>query len=130
MATATNWTPSACPPQRWKTDAAILVYLREKTNTLLPRLQHTFEDDGTFYFSIELELVPGVTMSQLTEEPKQVVIKELPGHIATLRSLRSDTLGVPGQSLLFALNRVHRGVRVQYYGEGELRLLSQRSGLA
>ncbi|KAK0612292.1 hypothetical protein B0T17DRAFT_620511 [Bombardia bombarda] len=48
--TATNWTPSACLPQRWKTDAAILIYLREKTSIPLLRLQHTFEDDGAFYF--------------------------------------------------------------------------------
>ncbi|KAK7229599.1 hypothetical protein V2G26_001769 [Clonostachys chloroleuca] len=41
-------TPSACLPQRWKTDAAILAYLRKKTNIPLPRLQHTFEDDGAF----------------------------------------------------------------------------------
>ncbi|GAB1311840.1 hypothetical protein MFIFM68171_02050 [Madurella fahalii] len=91
MTTATNWTPSACLPQRWKTDAAILVYLREKTDIPLPRLQHTFEDDGAFYFSTEL--VPGVSMSQLTEEQKQVVTKELLEHIATLKSLRSDTPG-------------------------------------
>ncbi|KAK1765114.1 hypothetical protein QBC33DRAFT_572087 [Phialemonium atrogriseum] len=41
----------------------------------LPRLQHTFKDDGAFYFSTEL--VPGVSMSQLTEEQKQVVTEEL-----------------------------------------------------
>ncbi len=102
-----NWTPSACLPQRWKTDAAILEYLREKTNIPLPRLQHTFEDDGAFYFSTEL--VPGVAMSQLTEEQKQVVTKELLEHVATLKSLRSDTPGVPGQALLCAPNRVHSG---------------------
>ena len=105
MTTATNWTPSASLPQRWKTDAAILVYLREKTNIPLPRLQHTLEDDGAFYFSTEL--VPGVSMAQLTEEQKQVVTKELLERVATLKSLRSDTLGVPGQTLLCAPNRVH-----------------------
>ena len=41
----TNWTPPASLPQRWKTDAAILLYLKEHTNIPLPRLQHTFEDD-------------------------------------------------------------------------------------
>ncbi len=50
---------------------------REKTNIPLPRLQHTFEDDGAFYFSTEL--VPGVSMSQLTEEQKQVVTKGAAG---------------------------------------------------
>lgn len=110
MTTATNWTPSACLPQRWKTDAAILAYLQANTNIPLPRFQHVFEDDGAFYFSTEL--VPGVSMSQLTEEQKRLVTArlvtaELLEHVATLKSLRSDTPGVPGQTLLCAPNRVH-----------------------
>lgn len=87
VTTATNRTPSASLPQRWKTDAAILVYLREKTIIPLPRLQHTLEGDGAFYFSTEL--VPGVSMAQLIEEQKQVVTEELLEHVATLKSLRS-----------------------------------------
>ncbi|KAH6626640.1 hypothetical protein B0J18DRAFT_443987 [Chaetomium sp. MPI-SDFR-AT-0129] len=110
--TAPNWTPSTCLPQRWKTDAAILVYLREKTNIPLPRLQHTFEDDGAFYFSTEL--VPGVSMSQLTEEQKQVVMKELLEYVATLKSLRSGTPGVPGLPLLCAPNRPKPDERGSY----------------
>jgi hypothetical protein len=66
-----NWTPSASLPQRWRTDAAVLTYLGENTNIPLPRLQHTFEDDGAFDFSTAL--VPGVPMTHLTEEQKQVV---------------------------------------------------------
>lgn len=105
MTTAPNWTPSACLPQRWKTDAAILAYLQANTNIPLPRFQHAFEDDGAFYFSTEL--VPGVSMSQLTEDQKRLVTAELLEHVATLKSLRSDTPGVPGQKLLCAPNRVH-----------------------
>ncbi|KZZ97359.1 Protein kinase-like domain protein [Moelleriella libera RCEF 2490] len=105
MTTAAGWTPPANLPQRWKTDAAILKYLRENTNIPLPRLQHTFEDDGAFYFSTEL--VPGVTMRSLSEEQKEVVCKELLEHVATLKSLRSDSPGVPGQTLLCAPNRIH-----------------------
>lgn len=104
--TTTTWTPPATLPQRWKTDAATLLYLRDNTNIPLPRLQHTFEDDGAFYFSTEL--VPGVSMSELTEEQKTVVTEELLTHIATLKSLRSDTPGVPGQTLLCAPYRAHR----------------------
>lgn len=107
ITTANGWTPSACLPQRWKTDAAILAFLREKTNIPLPTLQHTFEDDGAFYFSTEL--VPGISMSELAEEQKQVVTKELLEHVATLKSLRSDCPGVPGEALLCAPNRVHNG---------------------
>lgn len=101
MTTAPNWTPSACLPQRWKTDAAILAYLQANTNIPLPRFQHAFKDDGAFYFSTEL--VPGVSMSQLTEDQKRLVTAELLEHVATLKSLRSDTPGVPGQTLLYAL---------------------------
>lgn len=106
-ATNTKWTPSTCLPQRWKTDASIIQYLREKTNIPLPRLQHTFEDDGAFYFSTEI--VPGVSMAQLTAEQKQVVTKELQEHVKTLKLLRSDTPVVPGQELLCAPNRIHSG---------------------
>ncbi|KAH9907007.1 hypothetical protein F4778DRAFT_724347 [Xylariomycetidae sp. FL2044] len=105
MTTAWDWKPSANLPQRWTTDAAILEYLRKQTNIPLPRLQHTFEDDRAFYFSTEL--VPGVNMSDLSEEQKLVVTKEPLEHIKTLKTLRSDTPGVPGQSLLCAPNRVH-----------------------
>ncbi|KAK4099079.1 hypothetical protein N658DRAFT_525714 [Parathielavia hyrcaniae] len=107
ITTIPKLAPSACLPQRWKTDAAILAYLRDKTDIPLPRMQFTFEDDGAFYFSTEL--VPGVTMTHLTAEQKQVVTKELLEHVATLKSLRSDTPGVPGQTLLCAPNRVQSG---------------------
>jgi len=46
-------------------------------------------------------------MANLTEEQKQVVTRELLEHVATLKTLRSDTPGVPGQSLLCAPNRIH-----------------------
>lgn len=104
-AAAEWWKPPANLPQRWKTDAAVLVYLREKTNIPLPRFQFTFEDDGAFYFSSEL--VSGISMVHLTEEQKQVVTKELLEHVATLKTLRSDTPGVPGQTLLCPPYRVH-----------------------
>lgn len=96
--------PSTTYPQRWKTDAAILAYLREKTDIPLPRLQSTFEDDGAFYHCTEY--VDGVSMSELTEEDKQVVKKEIMQHMATLHALRSDLPGVPGESLLCPPQRV------------------------
>jgi len=34
-------------------------------------------------------------MTHLTEEQKQVVTQELLGHVAALKTLRSDTPGVP-----------------------------------
>ncbi|KAJ4305949.1 hypothetical protein N0V88_000739, partial [Collariella sp. IMI 366227] len=69
------------------------MYIRENIIIPLPRLQHTFEDDGAFYFSTALVL--GISMFQLTEEQKQVVTAELLEHVATLKSLRFDTPGMP-----------------------------------
>jgi hypothetical protein len=45
-------TPSTFP-QRWKNDAAILQYLRDRTNIPLPQMQCTFEDDAAFYYCTE-----------------------------------------------------------------------------
>lgn len=103
-----KFAPPANIPQRWTTDAAILTYLREKTNIPLPRFQFTFEDDGAFYFSTEL-VGDAVPMVQLTNEQKEVVTVELLQHVATLKALRSDTPGVPGQTLMCPPLRVHRG---------------------
>jgi len=93
--------------QRWKTDATILEYLRKHTNIPLPKLQCTFEDDGAFYHLTEL--VEGVSMTELSEDKKQVVMKELSMHVATMHSLTSKSPGVPGQLLLCPPQRVFRG---------------------
>ncbi|POR35965.1 Uncharacterized protein TPAR_03821 [Tolypocladium paradoxum] len=85
--------PPTTFPQRWKNDAAILQYLSERTNIPLPKLQCVFEDDGAFYHCTEF--VEGVSMGDLGEEDQKVVTRELLQHVATLKSLRSDTPGVP-----------------------------------
>ncbi|KND88014.1 hypothetical protein TOPH_07289, partial [Tolypocladium ophioglossoides CBS 100239] len=89
--------PPTTHPQRWKNDAAIVQYLREKTNIPLPRLLGTWEDDGAFHFCTEW--VDGVSMAELSQEGQEVVKQEVEQHVATLRSLRSDTPGVPGEQL-------------------------------
>lgn len=91
-------TPHTVLPERWKNDAAILAYLREKTNIPLPRLQCVYEDDGAFHHCTEY--VEGVSMMDLSEEDKVVVKKGLQQHVETLKALRSDTPGVPGRDLL------------------------------
>ncbi|GJN79658.1 protein kinase-like protein [Purpureocillium lilacinum] len=98
-------SPPTTYPQRWKTDAAILDFLRQNTDIPLPRAQCTFEDDGAFYF--QSEYVEGVSMKELErQEDKEVVMRELEGHVVTLRRLRSDMPGVPGESLMCAPQRV------------------------
>jgi len=99
--------PPTTFPQRWKTDAAVLQFLKERTDIPLPRLQCVFEDDGAFYHCTEY--VPGVAMNTLDEKDKRVVMDELQQHLATLRALRSDLPGVPGESLLCPPQRVTRG---------------------
>jgi hypothetical protein len=96
--------PPSSYPQRWKTDAAILRYLREKTDIPLPAAECAFEDDGAFY--LQTQFVEGVSMRELSEKEKDVVMKEVEQHVATLQSLRSDTPGVPGESLLCPPGRV------------------------
>lgn len=107
-------SPPPTFPQRWKNDGAILQYLTAHTNIPLPKFQGVFEDDGAFYHCTEF--VEGVAMDKLSsEKDKEVVMKELQQHLATLKSLRSDTPGVPGtpsepgklaQSLLCAPERI------------------------
>lgn len=99
--------PATTYPQRWKNDAAILRFLRNKTNIPLPPAECTFEDDGAFY--LQTQHVQGVNMNELTQEEKEIVMQELGQHIATLKSLRSDTPGVPGESLLCPPQRVTGG---------------------
>lgn len=97
-------TPSAALPQRFRTDVAVQQYLREQTNIPLPAFVSTFEDDGAMY--LVMEFVEGVGMNELPEKDRGVVEKELQQHMRTLKSLRSDTPGVPGEQLMIAPQRV------------------------
>lgn len=90
-----------------KTDAAILRLLRKETNIPIPPAECTFEDDGAFY--LQREYVQGVSMADLTQEQKEVVMVELQQHIATLKALRSDMPGVPGEALLCPPQRISSG---------------------
>ena len=72
-------------------EAAALKLIAETTNIPVPRVHETFESDGAFY--IVMEKVPGIAMAKLDESAKEIVIKELEGHLQTLHGLRSD---VPG----------------------------------
>lgn len=45
--------------------------------------------------------VPGVQMQELpSDDDRKVVEKELRRHVETLKALRSDTPGVPGEELM------------------------------
>lgn len=91
-------------PQRFRTDVAIQKYLRERTNIPLAAFATVFEDDGAMYLATEF--VRGVSTQDLSEDDRKVVEKELQDHVRTLKSLRSDTPGVPGEPLMIAPQRV------------------------
>ena len=96
--------PTATMPQRYRTDAAVQKYLRKHTNMPLPTMTTCFEDDGAM--CLAMEFLPGVQMDDLPEADRQVVAAELEQHLETLKALRSDTPGVPGEPLLIAPQRV------------------------
>lgn len=96
--------PTATMPQRYRTDAAVQKYVREHTNIPLPTMTTCFEDDGAM--CLAMEFLPGVQMDDLPKEDRQVVAAELEQHLETLKALRSDTPGVPGEPLLIAPQRV------------------------
>ncbi len=93
-----TWTavPSASMPQRYRNDVAIQEYLRQRTNIPLPAFTQTFEDDGATY--LVSQRIEGAGMYELSLEDRKVAQKELDQYIATLKSLRSETPGVPGVS--------------------------------
>lgn len=97
--------PTAAMPQRYRTDAAIQRYLREHTNIPLPSFVQTFEDDGAVYLTMEF-MSGAVQMDELPEADRKVVEKELRVHLETLKNLRSDTPGVPGEEFLVGPVRV------------------------
>ncbi|OAA64753.1 Protein kinase-like domain protein [Niveomyces insectorum RCEF 264] len=86
-------SPPTTIPQRWKNDVAIITYLRERTNIPLPELPCVYEDDGAFYHCTKY--VDGIQMSKLTPEDQTIVMQELRQHVAVLKTLKSDTPGVP-----------------------------------
>lgn len=126
--------PTATMPQRYHTDVAVQAYLREHTAIPLPTMTTCFEDDAAM--CLAMEFLPGVQMDELPEADRQIVAAELSHHLETLKSLRSATPGVPGESLLIAPQRVntyhwhyHSCWRPRPHltdGGGGLRLLPQR----
>ena len=63
------------------------------TNIPVPALYYAFEDAGAYY--VISEYVYGVSMSSLSDSEKKTVTKEIEIHLATLRSLKSKSLGGP-----------------------------------
>lgn len=77
--------------ERLQNEAECLRFIRRGTNIPVPRIYADFEDDGAYY--LVTEYIDGVSMADLSEEKKLVVLQELDEHLETLHSLRSKTLG-------------------------------------
>lgn len=98
--------PSTTLRYRLENEAACLEYLAG-TCIPVPALRGVFQDDGAVY--LMTPYIDGIPMSELDPVDKEVVMKELEQHIATLRSLRSKTPGIPGTSIICPHYRLFRG---------------------
>lgn len=77
--------------ERLQNEAAAMRFLHQHTDIPVPTLYGAFEVDDSFM--LIMEYVDGVAMSELPEDQGSTVITEVDQHLATLRTLKSDTLG-------------------------------------
>jgi aminoglycoside phosphotransferase (APT) family kinase protein len=77
--------------ERMKNEVATMRYIENNTNIPIPNLRCAFEDRGCYY--IITDLVPGVAMSQLLDDKKALVIKELEGYVAQMHAIKLEVMG-------------------------------------
>lgn len=77
--------------ERIKNEAESLRFVRQHTDIPVPTVYCDFENDQAYY--LITEYIDGVGMSELSEEQKTIVCKELESQIAKLQNLRSCCLG-------------------------------------
>ena len=78
---------------RLENEAASLRFIKSKTNIPVPNVLAAYEQDGSFF--LWTELIRGVRMKELSIADQAVVMKELEGHLRTLRTLQSNHIGGP-----------------------------------
>ncbi|CAI6098740.1 unnamed protein product [Clonostachys chloroleuca] len=84
--------------ERILNEGACLQFLAANTNIPLPKLYACIEDDGAAY--LITKYIEGVNMNDLDSEKKEIVAKELQGHMETLKELKSNVWGGPGGVVL------------------------------
>ncbi|CAL5872007.1 uncharacterized protein PFLUO_LOCUS6264 [Penicillium psychrofluorescens] len=84
--------------ERLQNEAAALRFIQRVSNIPVPTLYGAFEVDDSFMLIIEH--IDGVPMSRLSEDQKSVVRTEVEQHLATLRRIKSDTIGGPSGIVL------------------------------
>lgn len=80
-------------PQRIQNEAASLRYIANKTNIPVPKVYASFEADGASW--LITERVEGVDLAELPAEKQSIALKELEGHLETLKSLKSNIIRGP-----------------------------------
>ncbi|KAK4146017.1 kinase-like domain-containing protein [Dichotomopilus funicola] len=76
-----------------KNEADTLRFIRQHTDIPVPSVYCDFEDDDAYY--LITEYIEGVSMAELPEHQKGLVITELEGYLAQLKTLKSSRLGGP-----------------------------------
>ena len=79
--------------ERLINEAELLRYIRQHTDLPVPTVYCDFEDSDAYY--VVMEYIDGIAMSDLGEDQKVIVGKEVQGHLVTLRSLKSMQPGGP-----------------------------------
>ncbi|KAE8342496.1 kinase-like domain-containing protein [Aspergillus arachidicola] len=79
--------------ERLQNEAEVLQFIGGVSDIPVPQLYSAFEIDGSYL--LFMEYVDGISMSQLSEEQKEVVNVELQQHLDTLHAIKSKTIGGP-----------------------------------
>lgn len=79
--------------ERLQNEAETLRFIRRTTKIPVPTVYGAFEMDESFF--LITEYIRGTSMSRLSEKQKDIVRGELCQHLATMRELRSNTIGGP-----------------------------------
>lgn len=84
--------------ERLQNEAAALRFIRRVSDIPVPTLYGAFEVDDSFM--LITEYIDGVPMSDLSEDQKSVVRTEVEQFLATLRAIKSNTIGGPSGIVL------------------------------
>ncbi|GMG12009.1 unnamed protein product [Aspergillus oryzae var. brunneus] len=71
----------------------VLQFIRRVSNIPVPKLYAAFEIDDSYL--LFMEYIDGISMSQLSDEQKEVVNVELQQHLDVLHGIKSKSIGGP-----------------------------------
>jgi hypothetical protein len=74
------------PMQRLKNEVAAIEFVRKNTNIPVPTVRCAFEANGRYY--IITDVVPNVTMAELSESQKDVVMEELERYVSVMHGMK------------------------------------------